>query len=102
MQRIGYNIPPPPPDKKDIEQDGSENEESVVDSFDYEFDVPEGRLSDAWGIMRLLNVKFKSMRLGVNAKDGALTKSDLERIREALEQMGVDASHVEQMGVRKS
>jgi len=53
--------------------------------------VPEGKLNDVWGIMRLLNLKFKSIRLGISAKDGSMTEADLERIREALEQIGVDA-----------
>ena len=63
--------------------------------------MPEGRLNDVWGIMRLLNLKFKSIRLGISAKDGSMTEADLERIREALEQIGVDARG-ERLGAGKS
>lgn len=61
-----------------------------VNAFVHTFDVPEGRLNDAWGIMRLLNEKFKSIRLGISAKDGSMTDADVKRIRETLEQMGVE------------
>lgn len=61
-----------------------------VNVFAHTFDVPEGKLNDAWGIMRLLNEKFKSIRLGINAKNGSMTDADVKRIRETLEQMGVD------------
>ena len=60
------------------------------DSLSLEFDIPEGKVNDAWGIMRLVNEKFCSIRFSVTAKNGAMTENDLEQIRETLRQMGIE------------
>ena len=63
--------------------------------------MPEGKLNDAWGIMRLLNIKFKSIRLRIDAKDGSMTDMDLKHIREALQQMGIDDDPLGMGGVER-
>ena len=62
----------------------------IRDSLSLEFDIPEGRANDAWGIMRLVNEKFRFIRFSVVARNGTMTENDLERVRETLRQMGVD------------
>ena len=44
-------------------------------------------MADAWGILRLINEKFKTIDIGIKAKDGNIEKADIEKIREALKQM---------------
>ena len=56
-------------------------------SLDFGFEVPEGKMNDFWGIMRLINEKFNSIHLKINAKDGSITKADIKQIQETLDQM---------------
>ena len=70
--------------------EGSGEHAQVRDSLSLEFDIPEGRANDAWGIVRLLNKKFRSIRFSVDAKNGSMTENELEQVRETLRQMGID------------
>ncbi len=56
--------------------------------IDLDFDVPEGKMSDAWGILKLVNERFRSIHFRINAKDGSMTDVDVSKISEALRQMG--------------
>lgn len=58
-----------------------------VSSLDFAFGIPEGKMADVWGILRLINEKFKTIDLQIKANDGNVTKSDIDKIREALKQM---------------
>lgn len=64
--------------------------ELARDSLNLEFNIPEGGMSDVWGIMRLINTKFNSIQLSIMAKDGAITKSDLKTIHESFREIGID------------
>ena len=55
--------------------------------IDLGFEVPEGRMSDVWGILKLINERFKSIHFRINASDGSMTEGDISRISEALRQM---------------
>ena len=83
---------PTPYKPKGPEDEGGRPRVSETDrtSLSIEFEIPEGRVNDAWGIMRLLNEKFRSIQIGIAAKNGAITESDVAQIRETLKQMGIN------------
>ena len=74
-----------------------ENKEpnDVKRELNLDFEIPEGNMNDVWGIMRLVNKKFKSIRLGISAKDGAMSENDIMQIRETLNQLGIDATKLD-------
>lgn len=57
-------------------------------SLDFGFQIPEGKMTDVWAILRLINEKFSSIKLDIEAKEGTISKNDIEKIREALKQIG--------------
>lgn len=59
----------------------------LILSLNFGFEIPEGKMTDVWGILRLINEKFKTIVLEIKAKEGSITKADIEKIREALKQM---------------
>ena len=56
--------------------------------IDFKFEIPEGRMSDAMGMLQLINSKFRKIQFGIKASNGSITKDDLDNMREALRQMG--------------
>lgn len=60
----------------------------LLEQLEFGFNVPEGKMYDVMGILRLVNANFKSINLKIDAKDGSISKNDIEKIREALKQMG--------------
>ena len=55
------------------------------------FDLPEGKMSDVWGVLRLINSKFRSIHFEIRASEGSMTDKDAEKISEALDQ--INAHH---------
>ena len=56
------------------------------------FDLPEGKMSDIWGVLRLINSKYRSIRFEICASDGSMTDEDAARISQALDQIGAHHS----------
>lgn len=83
--------PTPKPYNGGDEPDDPNQESPAREYISLKLDIPEGRLSDTWGIVRLLNEKFRSIHLSVNAKDGSVSENELNQIRETLRQLGADS-----------
>jgi hypothetical protein len=62
--------------------------DNAQDSLDFGFQIPGKKMNDVWPILRLINEKFNSIELDIKAKDGTISKNDIEKIREALKQIG--------------
>jgi hypothetical protein len=56
------------------------------------FTLPLGRASDLFGLLRLLQERFRTLRITIQATDGHIPEAEIEdKIRETFRQMGVDA-----------
>ncbi len=56
------------------------------------FTLPFGRVSDLFGLLRLLHERFRTLRITIHATDGAIPEAEIEdKIRETFRQMGVEA-----------
>jgi hypothetical protein len=61
------------------------------DKIHLRFIVPKGKVANIMGIMNLLQNKFETLELELNAKDGSITEQDYEdKIEEAFRQLGID------------
>ena len=74
--------PPKTPEIKDVLRPNDS-----LSSLDFGFVIPEGKMADVWAILRLINEKFKTIDLQIKAKEGNVSKADIEKIREALKQI---------------
>ena len=55
------------------------------------FKIPSGHVADIMRLMNLLQTKFKTLEIELNAKDGAITDQDYENtIRETFRQLDID------------
>ena len=55
------------------------------------FKIPSGHVADIMRLMNLLQTKFKTLEIELNAKDGAITDQDYENtIKETFRQLGID------------
>ena len=72
-----------------IVNEPKDTSDNFIQSLDFGFEIPEGKLSDVWGILRLMNEKFKIVDLKIKAKEGNITKDGVEKIRDALKQMNI-------------
>lgn len=59
--------------------------------LDIELDVPVGRMNDVWGILRLINLRFKSIRLNVHATDGQISNNEMKQVNETLKELGANS-----------
>ena len=59
----------------------------LIRQLDFTFDIPEGKMSEILGTLRLINEKFNSINIHIEAKDGAISNKDIDKIREGLRQI---------------
>ncbi len=56
------------------------------------FTLPLGRASDLFGLLRLLQERFRTIEITIQAGDGAIGEAEIEdQVRETFHQMGIDA-----------
>lgn len=60
--------------------------EEILNQLEFGIQIPEGKLSEILGILRLINNKFSSIELNIRAKNGEITKKDIETIKDALKE----------------
>ena len=71
-------LTPPPPDSRT--------------SVQLEFTLPQGQVSSLMGMMNLLQSKFGTLKIQLNATDGEISEQDFEdKIKETLNQLGIEA-----------
>ena len=59
--------------------------------LNFGFNIPEGKVSDVMGILLLLQKYFHFLKLQIESKDGAMPQNEIEKIKEALKQLGTDS-----------
>ena len=67
-----------------------------ISALNYSFSVPEGTINYTSGMLLNIAEKFKQFKLTINARDGKMTKQDIENLKEALRQMGADSDLFDQ------
>ena len=82
----------PNSEPKNISNTHVVNTEETIHAINFGFDVPEGKMSDVWGMLRLINEKFNSINFNISATDGNMTKADVEKIHESLKQMNISSN----------
>lgn len=60
--------------------------------LDFGFNVPEGQVHNVSKILLQIASSFNNLRLEIKANDGAITKHDVDMIKEALNQMGASTN----------
>lgn len=66
---------------------------NTLDHVDLEFFVPRGKVAQIMGIMNLLQSKYQSLRITIQATDGNMSQDDYaSKIKETLRQLGIDMS----------
>lgn len=88
MQKPEESSSPESEEGKPLESEPRSMPDDTQNSLDFGFQIPEGKMTDVWGILRLINERFSSIELDIKAKDGDISKNDIEKIREALKQIG--------------
>jgi len=68
----------------------------AITALNYSFSIPEGTVNYTSGMLLNIAEKFKQFRLSVNARDGKMTKQDIENLKETLRQMGTDSDLFDQ------
>ena len=61
-------------------------------SFEVEFNLPDGKMSDLLNTLRLLNTKCRSMHFTIKSDDTDMTNDDVDKVSEGLDQIG--AQHI--------
>jgi len=62
-----------------------------VNSLNFKFQVPKGKVASLLGLLNLLQQRFNTMFLSIQVKDGEMSKDDIEnKIKETFRQMGVN------------
>ena len=79
-------------EQKTLPKTHAVNIEDEIHAIDFEFDIPEGKMSDVWGMLRLINEKFNSINFNIRATNGNMTKDDVEKIYEFLKQMNLSSN----------
>jgi hypothetical protein len=55
------------------------------------FEIPKGKVAGIMGVMNLLQSKFNKLEISLNARDGSITRQDIEdKIEEAFRQLNID------------
>lgn len=67
--------------------DSKYTQEEILKYLDFGFDIPEGKMNDAWGILRLINSKFDNIHFQIKAHGGEINNINFKKIEEALSQM---------------
>jgi len=56
------------------------------------FTLPLGKVSDLFGLLRLLQERFRQLDITLEASEGAISQAEIEdKVRETFRQMGIDA-----------
>ena len=66
--------------------------EPIRNHLDFEFMVPEGKMNEVIGTLKLVNEKFNSIKFHIVARDGFMTDNDIEKIRETLRQINTSSN----------
>ena len=72
-----------------------------ITNLNYSFNVPEGTINYTSGMFLHIAEKFKQFRLTISARDGKMTKQDIENLKETLRQMGADSDLFDQYNESK-
>ena len=72
-----------------------------ITNLNYSFSVPEGTINYTSGMFLHIAEKFKQFRLTISARDGKMTKQDIENLKETLRQMGADSDLFDQYNESK-
>jgi len=72
-----------------------------ITNLNYSFSVPEGTINYTSGMFLYIAEKFKQFRLTIAARDGKMTKQDIENLKETLRQMGTDSDLFDQYNESK-
>jgi len=75
------------------EQDNKDTEVSVEGKkqLRLKFHVPKGKVASVMGVMNLLQSKFNTLEIELSARDGEISKQDLEdKIGETFRQLNID------------
>lgn len=76
-------------DKKTSE--GSKPQIETQKQLSLKFKIPKGKVSSIMGVMNLLQSKFNILEIELNAKEGEISKQDIEdRIQETFRQLNID------------
>lgn len=63
----------------------------ILETVHLKFRMPKGKVSGIMGMMNLLQSKFESLEIEINAARGEMSKQDYEdKIEEALRQLGIE------------
>ena len=81
--------------KKHTESHNIKTGEDEITSLNFSFIVPEGAINYTPGMFLHIAEKFKQFQLTISARDGKMTKHDVENIKEALRQMGASSDLTE-------
>jgi hypothetical protein len=64
--------------------------EKQMNSVNFEFEIPKGKVSQILQMMNFLQNKFERVKISVSASEGSISKEDYEnKIKETLRQIGV-------------
>jgi len=67
-----------------------------ITNLNFSFSVPEGTINYTSGMFLNIAEKFRQFRLAIIARDGKMTKQDIENLKETLRQMGADSDLFDQ------
>lgn len=65
-----------------------ESGQKIHTKIHFRLDVPEGRLNEIIGTLMLINEKFRTIIIQINANDGSMTDVEAKKIKEVMDQMG--------------
>lgn len=81
--------PEPDPEISSIESNNHSTLHSKdTNALNFDVQVPEGKMIDFVRALMLVNTRFRTIEFKVCAKDGTIADTDIEKLREALNQMG--------------